>query len=63
MDRGCSWCEGDSFFENGSVCMCSGDEGFFGGCDDVSFGSTGETGLGFEERSDEINTCSSQYAF
>merc|ERR1719162_2223465 len=36
---GCTWCEGDSFFGNPSVCMCSGG-GFFGGCSDVSFGAS-----------------------
>ena len=40
VDASCTWCSGSSFFGNPDVCVC-GDHttGFFGGCNDYSFGS------------------------
>ena len=49
VDRGCTWCKADSFFNGGtgsSACACGFNGGFFGGCSDVSFGSSPlESGL------------------
>jgi len=40
IDRGCTYCKGNDFFDNPSVCICGEySSGFFGGCDDHSFGS------------------------
>jgi hypothetical protein len=37
---GCTYCRGDKFFEDPSVCVCNDlGSGFFGGCSDYSFGS------------------------
>jgi hypothetical protein len=38
-EGGCTYCRSDNFFENPSVCACDLGRGFFGSCDDYSFGS------------------------
>jgi hypothetical protein len=38
--QGCTYCLGEEFFDNDSVCVCEDFNGFFGGCDDFSFGAT-----------------------
>lgn len=41
MSGGGTWCAGSGFFNGGSQCMHGGSSGgFFGGCDDLSFGSS-----------------------
>ena len=41
VESGCTYCKGDSFFDESSACVCESlNDGFFGGCDDFSFGST-----------------------
>jgi hypothetical protein len=36
---GCTYCRSDNFFEDPSVCACDLDSGFYGSCNDYSFGS------------------------
>ena len=45
VSAGYTWCKGSDFFQGQSVCMTTSG-GFFGGCDDISFGASPlESGL------------------
>lgn len=39
IEEDCTYCRGSNFFNNPSECVCGEFSGFFGDCDDYSFGS------------------------
>ncbi|GFH44404.1 predicted protein [Chaetoceros tenuissimus] len=38
VKQGCTYCKGEEFFENPSICVCEEFTGFFGSCSDHTFG-------------------------
>mmetsp|Transcript_14796 Transcript_14796/g.22171 ORF Transcript_14796/g.22171 Transcript_14796/m.22171 type:complete len:201 (-) Transcript_14796:164-766(-) len=39
-EQDCTYCRGSDFFDNASICVCEPFSGFFGDCNDHSFGAT-----------------------
>jgi len=46
VQKGCTFCEGNDFFQRPSVCHCGSFDGFYGSCDDYTFGGKPHTKCG-----------------
>jgi len=46
VQKGCTFCEGNDSFQRPSVCHCGSFDGFYGSCDDYTFGGKPHTKCG-----------------